>query len=91
MMCFFLAYGAGQCANVGYFYALADWRLVLLICYVVPAALALLLIFFVVVETPISLVAFHSEEEAREQLLWIAKMNKKQNISLEVAEIRKLK
>jgi MFS family permease len=41
---FFVAYGIGQCGNVGFFYLLRDWKMVLIFFYIIPAAVALIFI-----------------------------------------------
>jgi hypothetical protein len=76
MLSFFQAfYPMAGLAAIAAFYFIKNWRPIFLYLCFVPLSLVLLLIFFVLQETPQYLIKNHGVDEIRSSLLFIARMN----------------
>lgn len=65
----------GRMVNAMYFYWFRDWRVIFIYCYLIPTAILLLGIIYLVIDSPICLIRHNTAEEIKEKFLWVAKIN----------------
>ena len=80
------AFCVGSLANVLWYFAIGNFKTILIFCYLLPSIILAILIFMFIRDTPICLVTKNTAKKAYDDLMYIAKMNGKadeNNLSIE--------
>jgi MFS family permease len=86
-----LFYGLGVLSNVGWYYFVGDWQLIMALFYFAPSVIVTAAVVFFVRDTPICLVTRNSPTKALLAFKHIAKFNKVESLHLTVEEIDNIK
>lgn len=81
-------FSLGGLTNVLWFYLLPNFEIVLLVFFGGPTLVLTIIFAIFFKDTPISLITKHNPEKAYENLMYIAKVNRKTEIGLTLEEVR---